>query len=162
MLRSVDRDRGIVDVLVETPQGSRNKYEYDKVRKAMRLDRRMPAATVFPVDYGFIPDTTSEDGEELDALVITESPTFVGCWVEARVVGVFWIEYDGHREAKIVCVPNDDPAWQTVTNIDDVPEHLRAELAHFFDTYKELEPSRSPSPGGWGDREAAMALIERA
>jgi len=95
-------EHDLVDVLVETPQGSRKKYEYDKERKGMRLDRRLFSATVYPADYGFIPDTVGEDGEVLDALVLTEEPTFPGCWVTGRPIGVFWIAYDGSREAKIL------------------------------------------------------------
>jgi inorganic pyrophosphatase len=155
-------DDKTVDVLVETPQGSRKKYEYDADRKAMRLDRRLFSATVYPTDYGFIPDTEGEDGEALDALVLTEEPTFPGCWVTARVIGVFWIAYDGQREAKIIAVPAGDPTWDEVEDIEELPDHLRDEISHFFDVYKDLEPGRTPEPAGYEGRAAALNVIDEA
>jgi inorganic pyrophosphatase len=155
-----------VDVLVESPRGSRAKYEWDKDRQAMRLDRRLHTATVFPADYGFIADTKSQDGEELDVLVLTQEPTFPGCWVTARAIGVFWIAYpeegDEVKEAKVLAVPADDPDWAEVNDVDDLPEHLRQEISHFFDVYKDLEPSRSPSPQGYEGRDAARRVIDDA
>ncbi|MEN3315744.1 MAG: inorganic pyrophosphatase [Acidimicrobiaceae bacterium] len=152
----------LVDVLVETPQGSRKKYEYDKERHGMRLDRRLFSATVYPADYGLIPDTVGEDGEALDALVLTQEPTFPGCWVTARPIGVFWIAYDGEREAKILAVPDGDPTWDDVHDIADVPDHLRDEISQFFDIYKVLEPGRTPTPDGYEGRAAALEVIAEA
>ncbi len=151
-----------VDVLVETPQGSRKKYEYDKERGGMRLDRRLFSAAVYPADYGFIPDTVGADGEALDALVVTEEPTFPGCWVTGRPIGVFWIAYDEAREAKIIAVPDGDPTWDDVHDIDDLPDHLRDEISQFFDVYKVLEPGRTPSPDGYEGRDAALNVIAEA
>jgi len=158
----MDADHDLVDILVETPQGSRKKYEYDKERKGMRLDRRLFSATVYPADYGFIPDTVGEDGEALDALVLTEEPTFPGCWVTGRAIGVFWIAYDGAREAKILTVPDGDPTWDAVHDIDDVPDHLRDEISQFFDVYKALEPGRTPKPDGYEGRTTALEVIAEA
>lgn len=155
-------EHDLVDILVETPQGSRKKYEYDEARKGMRLDRRLFSATVYPADYGFIPDTEGADGEALDALVITEEPTFPGCWVTGRPIGVFWIAYDGAREAKIIAVPEGDPTWEGVHDIDEVPGHLRDEISQFFDVYKVLEPGRTPEPDGYEGRDAALAVIAEA
>jgi inorganic pyrophosphatase len=152
----------LVDVLVETPQGSRKKYEYDHDRKALRLDRRLFSATVYPADYGFVPDTESEDGEALDALVITEEPTFPGCWVTARPIGVFWIAYDDGREAKIIAVPAGDPTWDEVHDLSELPDHLRDEISHFFDVYKVLEPGRTPRPDGYDGRDVALTVIAEA
>ena len=90
----------------------------------IRLDRRLFSATVYPADYGFIPDTLGEDGDPLDALVLLEDPTFPGCWVTARPVGVFWMEDDKGPDAKIICVPAGDPRWDDVADIDDLPAHL--------------------------------------
>jgi inorganic pyrophosphatase len=155
-----------VDVLVESPRGSRVKYEWDNERQAMRLDRRLHTATVFPADYGFIADTKGADGEELDALVLTEEPTFPGCWVRARPIGVFWIAYpdegEDTKEAKVLAVPVDDPNWAEVDDIGELAEHRRTEISHFFDVYKDLEPSRSPSPEGFEGRDAALAVIDKA
>lgn len=155
-----------VDVLVESPTGSRVKYEWDKGRRAMRLDRRLHTATVFPADYGFIADTKSADDEALDVLVLTEEPAFPGCWVRARPIGVFWIAYpeegDEAREPKVLAVPLDDPDWAEVNDVSDLPQHRREEISHFFDVYKDLEPSRSPSPQGFDGRATAVSVIERA
>ncbi len=156
-------DDGVVDVLVETPQGSRKKYEYDHERNALRLDRRLFSAAVYPADYGFLPDTAGADGEPLDALVVTEDPTFPGCWVSARPIGVFWIEYgDEEREAKVIAVPEHDPTWDDIHDLADLPAHLLDEIKQFFEVYKTLEPSRSPKPAGYEDRAAAIEVIRRA
>ncbi len=157
-----EKNEDLVDVLVETPQGSRKKYEYDHDRNALRLDRRLFSATVYPADYGFVPDTEGEDGEALDALVITEEPTFPGCWVTARPIGVFWIAYEDAREAKILAVPSGDPTWAEVADLSELPDHLRDEISHFFDVYKELEPGRTPRPDGYEGRDAALAVIGEA
>ncbi|HYX44125.1 MAG TPA: inorganic diphosphatase [Acidimicrobiales bacterium] len=157
-----DQDQELLDVFVETPQGSRKKYEYDHERKALRLDRRLFSATVYPADYGFVPDTEGEDGEALDAVVITEEPTFPGCWVTARPIGVFWIAYEDSREAKILAVPCGDPTWDDLDDIAELPEHLRDEISHFFDVYKVLEPGRTPRPDGYEGRDAALAVISAA
>ncbi|MDP9069945.1 MAG: inorganic diphosphatase [Actinomycetota bacterium] len=152
----------LIDVLVETPQGSRKKYEYDHERQALRLDRRLFSATVYPADYGFVPDTMGSDGEALDALVLAHEPTFPGCWVLARPIGVFWLAHDEGREAKIVAVPHGDPDWTDVADLDDLGDHLREEISHFFEMYRTLEPGRSPRPDGHDGHQAAMAVIAEA
>ena len=154
----------LIDVLVETPKGSRSKYEWDHDRSALRLDRRLYSATVFPADYGFIADTKSADGEALDALVLSEDGTFPGCWVRARPIGVFWISYadEGEpetREAKVIAVPEDDPDWSEIVDLADLPHHQLDEISHFFDVYKDLEPSRTPSPDGYEGRDVAVRVI---
>jgi inorganic pyrophosphatase len=155
-------DDDLIDVLVETPKGSRTKYEWDHERGGLRLDRRLWSATVFPTDYGYVADTTGADGEELDALVFGDDPTFPACWVRARAIGVCWITYgdgDGSREAKILAVPADDPDWDEVRDLPDLPAHQLDQLSHFFDVYKELEPSRTTSTAGYEGREAALRVI---
>ena len=152
----------LIDVLVETPQGSRKKYEYDHERGAMRLDRRLFSATVYPADYGFVPDTASEDGEALDALVLAEEPSFPGCWVHCRPIGVFWIGYESGREAKIIAVPDGDPRWEGIRDVGDLPTHTRDEISHFFDVYKDLEPGSSPSPGTYEGVDVARRVISEA
>lgn len=132
-----------MDVVVEIPRGSRNKYEMDKERGVIRLDRRLFSATVYPADYGYIPDTLGEDGDPLDAMVLLDDPTFPGCWVTARPVGVFWMEDDKGPDAKILCVPAGDPRWEQVADIADVPPAMLAEIEHFFEVYKTLEPDKS-------------------
>ena len=152
----------VIDVVVEIPRGSRNKYEYDHERHVLRLDRRLFSATVYPADYGFIPDTLAEDEDPLDAIVLLEEPTFPGCWVTGRVIGVFWMIDDKGNDAKIVCVPAGDPRWEDVNEIDDVPELLRAEIAHFFDVYKTLEPGKHAETRGYEGVDAAWTEIEAA
>ena len=154
----------VIDVLVETPKGSRSKYEWDHHRGGLRLDRRLASATVFPADYGYVAETTSADGEALDALVLTWDGTFPGCWVRARPIGVLWITYPGKdggetREAKILAVPDHDPDWAEVRDLDDVPSHRLEEISHFFDVYKDLERSRTTSPGGYESRAVALRVI---
>ena len=154
----------LIDVLVETPKGSRSKYEWDHHRGALRLDRRLYSAIVFPTDYGYVAETRSADGEALDALVLSADGTFPGCWVLARPIGVLWITYPGKdggatREAKIVAVADGDPDWAEVHDLDDVPSHRLEEISHFFDVYKDLEPSRTTSPAGYENRAVALRVI---
>jgi inorganic pyrophosphatase len=150
----------VIDVFVEIPRGSRNKYEYDHDKHVLRLDRRLFTATAYPADYGFIPDTLSEDGDPLDALVILEEPTFPGCWVTARPVGVFWMTDDKGPDAKIICVPDRDPRWGEVTELEHLPAFLTDEIGHFFEVYKALEPDKHSDVRGWEGAAAARAEIE--
>jgi adenylate kinase len=151
-----------VEVIIEVPRGSRNKYEFDHERHVMHLDRRLFSATVYPADYGFIPETLAEDGDPLDALVLLEEPVFPGCWVRARPIGIFWMEDEKGPDAKIICVPLGDPRWDQVQDLDDMPAHLRSEIHHFFDVYKALEPGKSTSTTGFEGREAALGEIAAA
>ncbi len=155
-------DEDIIEVMVEIPKGSRNKYEYDHERHVMRLDRRLFSATVYPADYGFLPDTLGEDGDPLDALVLLDDPTFPGCLVRAHPVGVFWMSDEKGPDAKIICVPVDDPRSGRVTDLADLPSHLLDEIAHFFEVYKMLEPDKESSTRGYEGREAAWREIEAA
>ena len=106
-----------VEVVIEAPRGSRNKYEFDHDRHVLHLDRRLFSATVYPADYGFIPDTLAEDGDPLDAMVLLEEPVFPGCWVSVRPVGIFWMEDEKGPDAKIICVPLGDPRWDQVGDL---------------------------------------------
>ena len=151
-----------IDVVVEIPRGSRNKYEYDHHRGVIKLDRRLFSATVYPADYGFIPDTLGEDGDPLDALVMLDDPTFPGCWVSCRPVGVFWMEDDKGPDAKIICVPAGDSRWDTTQEIEDVPGPLLAEIEHFFEVYKMLEPDKHSNTRGYEGTAAAWAEIDEA
>jgi inorganic pyrophosphatase len=148
-----------VEVVIEVPRGSRNKYEFDHDRHVLHLDRRLFSATVYPADYGFVPDTLAEDGDPLDALVLLEEPVFPGCWVRARPVGIFWMEDEKGPDAKVICVPLGDPRWDQVRDLDDMPSHLRSEIHHFFDVYKALEPGKSTSTTGFEGRAAALGEI---
>jgi inorganic pyrophosphatase len=151
-----------VEVVVEIPRGSRNKYEMDHDTGRIRLDRMLFTSTRYPLDYGFIPDTLAEDGDPLDALVMLDEPTFPGCLVRARPVAVFWMTDEHGPDAKILTVPARDPWYEAVRDLGDVPEHLAAEIGHFFDIYKELEPGKSTDVRGWQDRASAERVIEDA
>lgn len=149
-----------LDIVVEIPRGSRNKYEYDHEQGVMRLDRRLFSATVYPADYGFVPETLAEDGDPLDALVLLEEPTFPGCWVTVRPVGVLWMTDDAGPDAKLICVEAHDPRYSDVTDLDGIQPELLAEIRHFFEVYKTLEPDKYSNPGGYEGRAAAWAEIE--
>ena len=153
---------GVIDVFVEIPAGTRNKYEWDPELGAMRLDRRLFSAMVYPADYGFVPHTLGEDGDELDALVILDEPTFPGCVVRARIVGVFHMTDDKGPDAKLLCVLADDSRNGHIEDLEDIPEHLRQEVSHFFDVYKDLEPGKSSDVRGFDDRADALRELAAA
>jgi inorganic pyrophosphatase len=146
-------------VFVEIPARSRNKYEFDPERGRIVLDRMLLTSTHYPADYGFIEGTQAPDGDALDALVLVGEPTFPGCSIRARVVGIFLMDDQGRRDDKIICVPLQDPMWSHVTTIDDLPSTIRAEIQHFFSVYKELEGKRTTAHG-FSSREDAVAVIE--
>jgi inorganic pyrophosphatase len=148
-----------VEVFVEIPTGSRNKYEYDHVHHVIGLDRRLFSATAYPAYYAFIPDTLAEDVDPLDALVSVEDPIFPGCHVIARPVAVFWMTEEKGPDAKIICVPSNEPRWVDVSDLDHPPLGLRAEIEQFFDIYKDLEPGKSTHIKGYGGRSAAFGEI---
>ena len=148
----------VVDVFVEIQKGSRNKYEWDHRIGRFVLDRMLFSAVHYPGDYGFIRDTFGHDGDPLDALVILSEPTFPGCTIAARVVGVFWMSDDKGRDTKVICVPDSDPRWSHVREISDVPKHLLDEVEHFFSIYKDLE-RKKVTVEGFGTRDEALEEI---
>jgi inorganic pyrophosphatase len=151
-----------VDVVIEIPQGSRNKYEMDHTTGRIRLDRMLFTSTVYPLDYGFIDNTLAEDGDPLDALVWLDDPTFPGCVVTVRPVAVFWMTDEKGPDAKVLTVPAADPRRGGVRDLADVPPYLTAEIGHFFDIYKELEPGKAADVRGWMDRTEAERVIKEA
>ena len=148
-----------VDIIVEVPQGSRNKYEWDPAIDRIRLDRMLFTSTRYPHDYGFIPGTLAEDSDPLDAMVILEEPTFPGCLVAVRPIAVFWMTDEKGPDAKILTVPAHDPRYAALQDLADVPEHVTAEIGHFFDIYKELERDKGTDVRGWQGRAAAEEII---
>lgn len=148
-----------VEIVVEIPRGSRNKYEYDPVRHIFRFDRRLFSSTVYPADYGFIPDTLAEDGHPLDALVLVEDPTFPGCHVIGRPVALFWMTDEKGPDAKVICVPSNEFRWEEVTDLEHLPLSLRAEIQQFFDLYEEVERGKGTSTKGCEGRLAALSEI---
>ena len=151
-----------IEVVIEIPQGSRNKYEMDHKTGRIRLDRTLFTSTVYPLDYGYIDNTLAEDGDPLDALVWLDDPTFPGCVVTVRPVAVFWMTDENGPDAKVLTVPSADPRMGRIKDLADVPPYLTAEIGHFFDIYKELEPGKSADVRGWMDRTEAERLIKEA
>ncbi len=147
-----------VEVVVEVPRGSRNKYEVD-AHGTVRFDRRLPGSFAFPADYGFVPGTVSSDGEPLDALVLMVESTYPGVRVRARVVGVFWVMTGHGREAKLVCLPEGDPAYAGIEDLDQLPEHQLTEIAHFFDIYRDLDPDKTVHSDGRDGAQVALSTL---
>jgi inorganic pyrophosphatase len=148
-------------VFVEIPAGSRNKYEWDDELGGITLDRRLFTSMSYPADYGFVEGTLGEDGDPLDALVLVGEPTFPGCRIRVRTVGVFHMADEKGPDEKILAVPLNDPLWSSTADIYDVPAQLRNEIEHFFQVYKDLE-GKVTETGGFGDRADALGIIEAA
>jgi inorganic pyrophosphatase len=145
--------------VVEIPMGSRNKYEYDAKLGAIKLDRFVSASVVYPTDYGYIPQTLAPDGDALDVLVCVSEPTFPGCLVPSKVVGLLKMSDEKGPDDHVVCVPVSDPGWNMAETIEDLPLQLRREIGHFFEVYKDLDPDRHSEVRGWGDVEEAWDRI---
>ena len=152
----------VIRCVVETPKGSRNKYEYHPDAGGIVLDRFLSSSVVYPTDYGYVPETLGPDGDELDALICVSEPTFPGCIVMCRAIGLFDMEDEEGLDSKLLCVPCGDPLWSTLQRLDDLPEQLRAEIGHFFAIYKELEAGRESKVKGWRDLDAAMKELAEA
>ncbi len=151
----------LVEVVVETPRNSRNVYEVGP-QGQVRFDRRLPGSFAYPADYGYIIGATGSDGEPLDALVLMPEPTYPGVRVRARVVGVFWIRTGHGREAKLVCVPDGDPAYLEVSDLAELPAHQLREISHFFDIYRDLDPGKDVSSDGQDGAAVAIELVARS
>lgn len=147
-----------IDVLIEIPKGSRNKYEYDKEKGIFRLDRVMFSPVHYPTDYGYMIDTLADDGDPLDALVLIWEPTFPGCVIQVRPIGVLQMSDEKGTDQKILCVPTVDPLWRDVKELDQVPQHLLKEIEHFFAIYKTLELKRTLVEG-WQPRPVAEEIV---
>jgi inorganic pyrophosphatase len=147
-------------VTVEIPQGSRNHYEMDHARGRIRLDRMLFTATRYPADYGYIDGTLGRDGDPLDALVLTGDPTFPGCVIACRAIGMFAMTDEKGPDEKILCVPARDPRYGAIQDIGDVSGFDRLEITHFFEVYKDLEPGKSVEGSHWEGREQALREIE--
>jgi inorganic pyrophosphatase len=146
------------DVLIEIPRGSRNKYEYDFDLKRMRFDRMLFSSMMYPADYGFIPETLALDGDPLDVLVLITEPTFPGCVIEVKPIGVFHMADDKGPDEKVICVPVSDPIWNNLNNLSDMNPHLVKEIEHFFQVYKDLE-NKKVDVEGWGNVDEARDII---
>ncbi len=150
-----------IEVIVEIPKGGQNKYELDKGKRLIRFDRMLFSSVHYPSDYGFILETLAQDGDPLDALVLIWEPTFPGCLIESRPVGLckMWDEHG--PDEKILCVPIREPLWNYIKSLSDVPPHLLKEIEHFFSVYKDLEKKKT-GVEGWEDLEAAIKVIKES
>jgi inorganic pyrophosphatase len=151
-----------ITAVVECLKGERNKYEYDKDVPGIVLDRVLHSNVHYPSDYGFIPQSYYDDGDPFDVLVLVEDATFPGCVVEVRPVALMRMDDDGEQDDKVVAVPTEDPRYDHVDGLDDVPQQTRDEIEEFFATYKNLESGKEVETMGWEDRAAAEAAIEHA
>ena len=150
------------DVTIEIPKGHRNKYELDHVTGRIRLDRMLFTSTRYPADYGFVENTLGEDGDPLDALVLVDEPTFPGCLILCRAIGMFRMTDEAGGDDKLLCVPSTDPRVEHLRDIHHVSEFDRLEIQHFFEVYKDLEPGKSVEGADWVGRTDAEAEIERS
>jgi inorganic pyrophosphatase len=151
---------GSLEVVVEIPKGSRNKYEMDHETHRIRLDRVLHSSVHYPTDYGFIPETLAEDGDPLDALVVVEEGTFPGCSVPARPIGLLHMADEHGTDIKVLCVAATDPRFDPIQNLEDLAPHWLREIEVFFETYKQLEDLKEVSVGGWEGAEAAWGAVE--
>ena len=154
-------DAPTVEVVVEVPMGSRNKYEMDKERGIFVLDRMLFSAVHYPGDYGFVDQTLAKDGDPLDVVVILGEPTFPGCRIPGRILGNLDMADDAGQDDKLLCVPDTDPRWRHLHDIEDVPAHLLDEISHFFEVYKDLE-HKEVEVRGWQDRNVALEVLQDA
>jgi inorganic pyrophosphatase len=150
----------LVRMIVEIPKNSANKYEYDGNLGVFRLDRALYSPMHYPGDYGFIPGTLASDGDPMDVLVMVEEPSFPGCLIEVRPVGILNMIDQQEKDQKILAVPNRNPRYDEIHTIDQIFPHVRREIEHFFTIYKELEGRVTHTQGWDGPREARRAIVE--
>lgn len=150
-----------MNVIIEIPRGSHNKYEIDKETGIIALDRVLHTAQTYPFDYGFVPQTLWDDGDALDVVLLTTNPLLPGILVRARPIAILPMVDGGDSDEKILAVPIADPRFGDVQNLDDVNKHTLKEIAHFFETYKKIQ-NKEVSLGAWADKAAAQAAFDRA
>jgi inorganic pyrophosphatase len=151
---------GLINVLIEIPAGSKNKYEFDKDMGAMILDRVLFSSVQYPYDYGFVPNTLADDGDPLDGMVLMDQPTFPGCVIAARPIGMLEMIDGGDRDEKILCVPAEDPRYADVKSLDDIATHRLDEIAEFFGSYKNLE-KKEVQILGWQNVDKVKPLVQQ-
>lgn len=160
VLEPGDYNAGVVNTVVEIPEGSILKIEWDRKRAAFALDRVEPAIFAKPVNYGFIPQTLDEDGDELDTLIVCDEPLPTGIWLEARIIGVLKFEDDGEIDDKIIVCPADDRnSGDRINNLDDLGERWKQKIEHHFTHYKDMKKPGATKVLGWGDAEEAKKIV---
>lgn len=150
-----------MNVIIEIPKFSKNKYEIDKETGVIALDRVMHTAQDYPFDYGFVPQTLFDDGDALDVVLVTTYPLAPGILVKARPVAIMEMIDGGERDDKVVAVPSDDPRFDTVKDLSDLNPHFIKEMSHFFETYKKVQ-NKEVSVGAWHGKEKAQEAFERS
>ncbi|MDB9524955.1 inorganic diphosphatase [Oscillatoria sp. CS-180] len=153
-------ESGLINVLIEIPAGSKNKYEFDKDMGALILDRVLFSSVQYPYDYGFVPNTLADDGDPLDGMVMMDQPTFPGCVIASRPIGMLEMIDGGDRDEKILCVPAEDPRYAQVKSLDDIAAHRLDEIAEFFRSYKNLE-KKVTEILGWQNVDKVTPLVEK-
>lgn len=161
ILDAGDVDGGIINVVIEIPRGSMMKIEWNRKLATFELDRVEPGIFAKPANYGFIPQTLDEDGDELDVMVVTEEGIATGVFLKARVIGVINFVDDGENDHKIVCVPEDDRHYGKITSLDQLSDSLKKQMEHHLNHYKDLK-SGGTVVEGWGDIEAAKKIIKES
>jgi inorganic pyrophosphatase len=151
-----------LNLVVEIPRGSRNKYELDKQSGMLRLDRLLYSATYYPGDYGFVPRTEAADGDPLDVVCMVTVPTFAGCLIEVRPIGLFLMDDEKGPDEKVLAVPVRDPLYAEYHDLEDVPPHFLKEMEHFFRIYKDLEEEKKSIVYGWRPRADVAHVVEQA
>ena len=152
-----------LNIFIENPKGSSNKYELDKESGKIMLDRALYSSVFWPFEYGFIENTLSEDGDPLDAVVLVNESTFPGCVIPCKIIGMLDMEDESGIDYKIIAVPDDkiDPRFKHINSMDDLTEHQKKEIQEFFETYKRLEPNKWVKVVGFKSKEEAEATIEK-
>ena len=156
-----DKSPKIINAIVEIAKETHNKYEYDESLDIIKLDRVLHSPMHYPVDYGFIPQTRSKDGDHLDVMIITNSPVFTGCLIEVRPVGVLIMSDENGDDEKILAVPLKNPNYDHIKTLKDVESHFLLELVHFFSEYKRLE-NKNVTVKGWLNRSEAYKIIKES
>jgi inorganic pyrophosphatase len=157
-----DRGERALVCVVEIPKGTRNKYEYDGDLGGIKFDRLLMSAATYPTDYGYLRGALGRDGDPLDALVCLHEPTFPGCLIPVKPLGMFEMRDEAGGDEKIVCVPLHDPYWNRYEEVEELPALLRDEIEQFFSIYKDLEPDKQASVEGWHSRREALEAIAAA
>ncbi|PIQ91393.1 MAG: inorganic diphosphatase [Parcubacteria group bacterium CG11_big_fil_rev_8_21_14_0_20_39_22] len=161
LLHDIDPgNKDLMNVIIEIPRGSKNKYEIDKKTGLIALDRAMHSAQDYPFDYGFVPQTLWDDGDALDVLILSTYPIYPGVLVRVRPVALLNMIDDGDSDVKVIAVPEKDPRWDDVQDLKDINKHTLKEIEHFFATYKKIQ-GKEVETKGFGDAGAAKEAFEK-
>lgn len=160
-MKKTQPNQNSISVIIEIPKGCRNKYEFDKKTERFVFDRMLFSSVHYPSDYGYIPDTLALDGDPLDALVLVWEPTFPGCLIESKPIGLFKMWDEKGEDDKILCVPVRDPLWNHINSLSQIPPHFLKEIEHFFKIYKDLE-MKKVKVEGWRSHESALQVIQES